>query len=429
MSPMVVTLILLAFVIAAFITGKIPNTVISVIVLATIILSGTLKPAEALAGFTNSSVIVFAGMFVVSAGIKKTGVLEALTNAIKRQRKSQTFMLFGILLISFVICNITSGVGAVAILIPLVIELADECGVSRSKWVYPVMAVSSLTTGAFSFLSQGALTMTNGEKIVAAGLAEKGWGFWDVTVSKIPIIIIALVYFTLLAPKLLPDNPPEAFADYKPVKSNVSTAEAVPPKTRKVSAIICTVSLVLMILSDFIHVPLYIITLCGAAALILFGVVGEQEAFNSIRWQSVAIVVSMLALAQAMASSGAGAYVGDFVKILLGGIRSPYVLTFVFFFACMLLTQVMSNIGALAIFVNIALSFGMSININPTALVFAVINAATTCLLTPIASPAASIVFEPGAYTFKDYMKCGLPCALIAAVVQAFWLPIMFPLV
>ena len=49
-------------------------------------------------------------------------------------------------------------------------------------------------------------------------------------------------------------------------------------------------------------------------------------------------------------------------------------------------------------------------------------------LLTPMANPAQTMIYGPGGYKIKDYLKCGLPITVISIIVAVIYLPIVFPL-
>lgn len=67
MTPLQITLIILLCTIIAFLSGKIPFSIISAGIILALILTGVMKPAEALSGFINTNVVMFVAMFVIGA--------------------------------------------------------------------------------------------------------------------------------------------------------------------------------------------------------------------------------------------------------------------------------------------------------------------------------------------------------------------------
>ena len=99
----------------------------------------------------------------------------------------------------------------------------------------------------------------------------------------------------------------------------------------------------------------------------------------------------------------------------------------VFFIIPFLLTQVMSNLATLTIFIPLVTSACLKMGIDPRAAVVGVLTASCISIMTPMAAPCQIMIMEPGGYTFKDYLKCGAPLALILAMMTIFLMPLMFP--
>ena len=80
MTPLQITLIILLCTIIAFLSGKIPFSIISAGIILALILTGVMKPAEALSGFINTNVVMFVAMFVIGAALTKTSLLDRPKN-------------------------------------------------------------------------------------------------------------------------------------------------------------------------------------------------------------------------------------------------------------------------------------------------------------------------------------------------------------
>ena len=76
MTPLEITLLILVLTIVAFITGKIPFSVISAGIMLSLIMTGVMEPAEAFSGFINTNVVMFVAMFVIGAGLTKTSLID-----------------------------------------------------------------------------------------------------------------------------------------------------------------------------------------------------------------------------------------------------------------------------------------------------------------------------------------------------------------
>src|SRR5690606_41168038 len=87
------TLAVLAGAVYLFITEKLPADVVALLVMASLLVLGLVSPAEALSGFSSQATITVAAMFVLSAGLQRSGALLGLGEALARIRWSWAFAL------------------------------------------------------------------------------------------------------------------------------------------------------------------------------------------------------------------------------------------------------------------------------------------------------------------------------------------------
>jgi len=423
MDQLTIVLIILALTIIAFMSGKLPYTVISMGIIIALIETKIMTISEAFSGLTNKNVIMFAAMFVIGAGITKSGLLDSTKNIVMRYQERPKIVLLVLMLVAMVLSILSSAVGTMAIVLPLIISIANSLNVSRSKLIYPVAVVANIST-ASTFLGQGAANMNWSDVMVNMG-GPVPFNVWDFTIARIPVIIIAIIYGLFIAPHLLPDIPNDQFEAEKVVAKK---AEVIDPKKQVTAQIICGLTIFGMIVLDyFALVPMYIVACVGAVLLIIFGVLTEKEAISSIHGPTMFLFIGVLPLSDALKITGAADVVADLMRTLLGNTMNPYVIMAVLFIVPLILTQVMSNIAAVAVFVPLVTSVAVSIGIDPRAGVMAVLIASTTSILTPMAAAAQAMIMAPGGYSMKHYLKCGLPLVLIIIVVCIIILPILFP--
>ena len=106
---------------------------------------------------------------------------------------------------------------------------------------------------------------------------------------------------------------------------------------------------------------------------------------------------------------------------------STYVLTFVIFMLCCVMTNFMSNTATTALMVPIGISIAQGMGADPSAVLMACVIGGSCAYATPIGMPANTMVVTAGGYTFKDYAKAGVPMILVATVVSMILLPIFYP--
>ncbi len=422
MTPLTITIIVLMITIAAFITGKVPFSVISMFIMISLIMAKVLTPVQAFSGFTNTNVILIGAMFVVGAGLTKTSLLDRIQSLVNKHKDSPTKIIIISSLTAGILALITSGPAAMAIMIPLLVAIANDTGLSRSKIMFPASALANICVG-MTFLGQGAANLTWNTVMMNAG-GKIPFTIWSFTIARLPIVIIAVVYMALWGHKLLPNKPNEEFAD------NIKKKESGPklsPAMEKVAVVIIVLTVAAIILAPQIKIDMYISGCIGAVLLVITGVLSDKEALSSIHLPTMFLFAGVLPLSDALKITGAGDIVAKWIVSMLGNTSNPYVIMSVFFIIPLILTQFMSNTAMIAIFVPLVSAAAVKIGVDPRTAVMGTILASCSSLLTPMASPTQAVVMEPGGYTIKDYFKCGLPLVVLITIVSIIWLPLIFP--
>ena len=142
---MTITIITLAATIAMFIIGRLRADIVALCALTTLILCGILTPAEALAGFSNSVVIMMVGLFVVGGGIFQTGLAKAASRRIVRMAGgSDTAMFLLVVTVTAMIGAFVSNTGTVALMMPIVVSMTAEAKKDASRLLMPLAFASSM---------------------------------------------------------------------------------------------------------------------------------------------------------------------------------------------------------------------------------------------------------------------------------------------
>jgi di/tricarboxylate transporter len=167
--------------------------------------------------------------------------------------------------------------------------------------------------------------------------------------------------------------------------------------------------------------------LLAASAMILLRVVGVEQAYRSVSWQTVVLIGGLIPLSAAISASGAADLVADLIVGAVGDGR-PILLLLAIFGLTVALGQVVSNTATVLVVVPIAVAAAVEtgVAVEPVLMLVAVAGAAS--LLTPIATPANTMVMAPGDYAFGDYWRLGLPVLIAWLVVALAVIPLVWPL-
>lgn len=168
----------------------------------TLLIVGVLTPAQAFSGFSNPAPITVAALYVLAAGIEKTGALAAVLNRTMGEKGRYRRPLARVLTPTLGASAMLNNTPIVAMLIPQVTAWADRRGVSPSKLLMPI---------SFAALLGGMLTVigTSTNLVVSGAMTEHDLapiGFFEIGRMGLPIALVGLVLLILLGPKLLPDR-------------------------------------------------------------------------------------------------------------------------------------------------------------------------------------------------------------------------------
>ena len=418
MSQITITLLFLLFAIVMFMWEKIPLGLTSMIVCVGLVVTGVLEWQTAFAGFIDSNVILFVAMFIVGGAFFETGMANKIGGIVTHFAKTERQLIVAIMVIVGVISGFLSNTGTAAILIPVVIGIAAKSGYSRSRLLMPLV---------FAAAMGGNLTLIGapGNMIAQSGMEGIGlkFGFFDYAKVGVPILIVGIIYFAFIGYKFLPnkEGSDEGIFDESKDFSHV-------PKWKQyLSLVILLLTLVGMIFEEQLGIKLCVIGCMGALALMITGVISEKDALASIDLKTIFLFGGTLSLAAALEQTGAGELIAEKVIGMLGDNPSPYVLTFVIFMLCCVMTNFMSNTATTALMVPIGISIAQGMGADPSAVLMACVIGGSCAYATPIGMPANTMVVTAGGYTFKDYAKAGVPMILVATVVSMILLPIFYP--
>lgn len=200
-TEMIVTFVILVVTIAVFIWDKLRVDVVAVLSLLALVLFGILDAKQSLAGFSNTTVIMIGGLFVVGGGLFKTGVADWLGNQLlKLAGNSEVKLIVMIMLGTALLSGFLSNTGTVAVLLPAVVATAWRIGTVPSKLLVPL---------AFAASIGGMLTLigTPPNIVISGALEDAGlrpFGFFEYSLIGIPLLVVGLIYMVFVGRRWLP---------------------------------------------------------------------------------------------------------------------------------------------------------------------------------------------------------------------------------
>ncbi|MGL6339038.1 MAG: SLC13 family permease, partial [Waterburya sp.] len=186
-----------------FIAEWLPVDITALCVAVVLITLQLVTPEEGVAGFSNSATIIVMAMFIVSAGITRTGVVQVFRDLLLRWGgKSITRQILVMGVVIGPISAFINNTAVVAVFLPIVEEWCKKRGISPSKLLMPLSFVTVLA-GMMTLIGTSTNVLASG---IAKELGYKEFGLFEFTGLGIITFIIGLAYLAFIAPRLLPNR-------------------------------------------------------------------------------------------------------------------------------------------------------------------------------------------------------------------------------
>jgi di/tricarboxylate transporter len=196
-------LVLIAVTLAIFVTEAFPIEITALSVLVVLGLSGILSVNEALSGFSNEATITVLMMFILSAAVVHSGIVDWVGDRLGVLMGKSTWRhVLVIGLVAGPVSAFINNTAAVAVMIPLILHLANRMGTSPSRLLIPL---------SFAAMLGGVMTLigTSTNLLASALRAEAGlgqFGVFEFTKAGVIIFGVGLLYLVLIGARLIPER-------------------------------------------------------------------------------------------------------------------------------------------------------------------------------------------------------------------------------
>ncbi len=195
----------------------------------------------------------------------------------------------------------------------------------------------------------------------------------------------------------------------------VSESEKIPSKPKWYSYFSTFVFIAMILAMGLNLLPIVIATALAAVVLIISRCISPSDAHKSVRWNVLLVIASAFGLARALQNSGVAQFLANNLVIATSALGVIALLAVVYFLTSFY-TEIITNNAAAALIFPIALATAKHAGLDPRPFLIAVAIAASASFATPLGYQTNLMVYGPGGYKFRDFIKIGVPMNLLVGV-------------
>lgn len=428
----ILTLVVLAGVVAALIWDKVRSDVVSLTGAAILLMTGVVRPIEVQSAFGSPAIIALASLFVIAYALELSGLLDRIIEAaVKLCRRLGAAGLWVLISGMGFLSAFLNSTPIVVMGAPVVRDVATALKLPPKRYLIPLSYMTVLT-GCCTLIGTSTNLLVDDMASIAG---QPRFGMFEITAVGLPMAIAGALYLFLFSHKIMGRSLDEPIGDDatrpedESLRSGLGDAELFATKRpfQPVKAAIAIGVFVSAIALAALNIaPIAASAFAGAVLLILLKVISADEAYRGLKPDILILIVGMVVIGIAMEESGLAATATD---ALVGSMREvgPLSALIVLYALTMLLTELLSNATVAVLITPIAVALGESLGVSPRPFLVAVMMAGSAAFATPFGYQTNVIVYQMGNYRYLDFVRVGLPLNGLTFAVAIVAITFFFP--
>jgi di/tricarboxylate transporter len=433
----VITLLVLAAVVAALIWDKLRADIVALTGAAFLLMAGVVHPVEVQGAFASPAIIALASLFVIAYAMELSGLLDAAIERVVRLCRhigtAGIWVLIGLLGAASAFLNNTP---LVVLGAPVVRDVAKSLNRSPKSYLIP-LSYAAVLGGCCTLIGTSTNLLVND---MAAVAGQPRFGIFEITPVGLAVSVAGGLYLLFFASKLIDDgsgkdSEPEeregANDMREPGLAGGLVGRAGPfakrSEFRPWGAIVSSLTFVAVVaLAAFNVAPIAAAAFAGAVFLILMRVITADEAYRGLRPEVLMLIAGMVVLGIALDETGLAESATHALIGTMAGM-SPLLALIILYGVTLFATELLSNATVAVLFTPIAVSMADAFSVSPRPFLVAVMIAASAAFATPFGYQTNVLVYQMGRYNYLDFLKVGLPLNVITWAAAVIAIRIYFP--
>ncbi|MEO8547294.1 MAG: SLC13 family permease [Sphingomicrobium sp.] len=432
-----VTLAVLAAVVAALIFDKARADVVALSGAAVLLMSGAVRPVEVQGAFASPAIIALASLFVIAYALELSGLLDSAINKgvglCRRIGKVGLWILIGLCGGASAFLNNTP---IVVLGAPVVRDIAKALNLAPKRFLIP-LSYAAVLGGSCTLIGTSTNLLVNDMAMVSG---QARFGMFEITPVGLWVALAGGLYLMLFSGRLIRHAEPEPndpgderthAVDGEPglAAGQLGSAKvfAVPRPLRPLKALLSGgVFIAVVILASLNVAPIAACAFAGAVLLILLRVITADEAYQGLRPEILMLIAGMVVLGIALQVTGLATLA---THGIIGSLYSlpPLWALIGLYGVTLFLTEILSNATVAVLITPIAVAMAEALHVSPRPFLIAVMMGGSAAFATPFGYQTNVLVYQIGGYSYADFVRVGLPLNLLTWAVGVFAISIYFP--
>jgi di/tricarboxylate transporter len=433
----VITLLVLAAVVAALILDKLRADIVALAGAAFLLMTGVVRPVEVQSAFASPAIIALASLFVIAYALELSGLLDtAINKLVALCRKIGTAGLWVLIGLAGAASAFLNNTPIVVLAAPVVRDVAKSLNRSPKSYLIP-LSDAAVLGGCCTLIGTSTNLLVNDMASVAG---QPRFGMFEIAPVGLFVSVVGGLYLLFFSTRLISstvDEPNERATDAAPSRFQepgltgglVGSAEAFSGKVKLrpgPALISCSVFFAAVALAALDIAPIAATAFAGAVLLILLRVITADEAYRGLRPEVLMLIAGMVVLGIALDETGLA---NAATRLLIGSMHemSPLLALIILYGVTLFATEILSNATVAVLFTPIAVSMAEAFGVSARPFLVAIMIAASAAFATPFGYQTNVLVYQIGGYNYLDFLKVGLPLNLLTWAAAVVAIQIYFP--
>ena len=408
-----------------WITEPIPLPATGILIMILQPMLGLLPADKVFSSFGNQAVFFLIGAFIIAGAIERQGLHRRIAlGFLKRFESSPRVFTFGIMFSSAILSFIIPGHGVAALFLPIITSILLAMRVIPKQSNFGKISMLSVAYGS-SIGSLGTLVGGARNPLTVGILSTHGINisFMQWMIYAIPIVFIAIPAVWFLLQIVFPIELSDISLAKKKIEEQVAAQGSINIGEIKTASILL-LTIILWFFFSNSNFGLAGIALLGSFLLFLTRSISWKDVEQRLPWGIILMYGGAITLGVGLEETGAGGWMAETMLTFMRG--NPFFIILGIILVTVILTNVMSNTGAVAVLLPIGISLAYELpSISPLLASMLIALSGGFAFMFIIATPANAITYSSGYFSMRDLLKAGvfanIACVMIIYIIALIY--------